>query len=642
MSETSSSCQPSKRDKMKAKTKVLLLSDSSIWSTVLSSVKPLGHMTINEDESSTPTLDLSNLTVSSSATCSLCKVNFLDASEQRDHFKLDWHRFNLSRKLKKNQDVVTEETFAQLVADNNWDDDQDSLSGSDDEDQDEDDLLWRSHPRVFFESDSGGGRQIVSIFRCVLNNEENWQELQQQESWAVLMLGGGHFAGAIFDKSGLPIVHKTFHCYTVRAKQGGGQSAADNKSSHHKSAGASLRRYNEASLSQHVSDIMDAWKSDLEKCTRIFFRAVGSNKKVLFARDIFNKNDSRLRSIPFPTRRATFKEVKRVHEYLSTVEIHTATNLTELKERLLMKKKPTSPSKKAATRRRSKSREEPHRPLPDFVQSLADSESDPNFDPNDVVDPFQVEGSCDLQEYENTARSKKRQKKKIEHDESTALLNSMVTACKTNDLKLMQLCLQATEASSLVNFRFTDQSTLLHMASKTKNGRILTLLLESDADPTLKDKFKKVPYNYCPDKETRNAFRRHQAGNPDKWDYKEACIPTDNLLTPEEEARIAAKKADKRRAQKVVKKQAEKEKRAVEDLKLKEQQEKQRFLKLSDREKRALAAEKRALGMKEDSSVVTTQRCFQCGTDITGKVPFEYSDYRFCKPACVKEHRQKK
>lgn len=65
------------------------------------------------------------------------------------------------------------------------------------------------------------------------------------------MLGGGHFAGAIFHGQD-PILHKTFHCYTVRAGQGGSQSSRDNKSggSQPKSAGASLRRYNEQALVQ--------------------------------------------------------------------------------------------------------------------------------------------------------------------------------------------------------------------------------------------------------------------------------------------------------------------------------------------------------------------------------------------------------
>lgn len=48
------------------------------------------------------------------------------------------------------------------------------------------------------------------------------------------------------------VIHKTFHNYTVRAKQGGSQGAKDNQSgtAHPKSSGASLRRYNEQSQRQ--------------------------------------------------------------------------------------------------------------------------------------------------------------------------------------------------------------------------------------------------------------------------------------------------------------------------------------------------------------------------------------------------------
>lgn len=36
-------------------------------------------------------------------TCSSCKVDFASATEQRIHFKLDWHRYNLKQKLKGKQ-----------------------------------------------------------------------------------------------------------------------------------------------------------------------------------------------------------------------------------------------------------------------------------------------------------------------------------------------------------------------------------------------------------------------------------------------------------------------------------------------------------------------------------------------------------
>lgn len=48
---------------------------------------------------------------------------------------------------------------------------------------------------------------------------------------------------------GEPIVHKTFHSYTVRAKQGFAQNSRTT-GNHAKSAGASLRKYNEASFIQ--------------------------------------------------------------------------------------------------------------------------------------------------------------------------------------------------------------------------------------------------------------------------------------------------------------------------------------------------------------------------------------------------------
>lgn len=105
------------------------------------------------------------------------------------------------------------------------------------------------------------------------------KSLCSEQKWLIVMLGGGRFSAAIFKgfllniiKFLFPskficfiwivlklncnlflflgkeaIVHKTFHSYTVRAKQGGSQSTQDRSKGGSKSAGASLRRYNEAS-----------------------------------------------------------------------------------------------------------------------------------------------------------------------------------------------------------------------------------------------------------------------------------------------------------------------------------------------------------------------------------------------------------
>lgn len=69
---------------------------------------------------------------------------------------------------------------------------------------------------------------------------------------------------------------------------------------------------------------MEGWADYLKQSDLIFYRAVGQNRKTLFGGKSppLKKTDIRLRSVPFPTRRATFSEVKRVHDVLSNVEMH--------------------------------------------------------------------------------------------------------------------------------------------------------------------------------------------------------------------------------------------------------------------------------------------------------------------------------
>ena len=99
---------------------------------------------------------------------------------------------------------------------------------------------------------------------------------------------------------GVPFFHSSSHSIMLCTPIYCGYFFADNKSggSHPKSAGASLRRYNEQSLVQHVQDILVTWKDQLEKCSLIFHRAVSGNQKVLFGKvgkddPIVNKKDPR-------------------------------------------------------------------------------------------------------------------------------------------------------------------------------------------------------------------------------------------------------------------------------------------------------------------------------------------------------------
>lgn len=90
----------------------------------------------------------------------------------------------------------------------------------------------------------------------VVDMESAFHELKDMQQWCVILAKGGHFAAACFEKCNsrkqtckepqfTVKVHKTFHRYVVRAKAGTRQSTKDASGKYAKSAGATLRRYNE-------------------------------------------------------------------------------------------------------------------------------------------------------------------------------------------------------------------------------------------------------------------------------------------------------------------------------------------------------------------------------------------------------------
>lgn len=74
-----------------------------------------------------------------------------------------------------------------------------------------------------------------------------------------------------------------------------------------------------------MQEILESWSMHINNSSAILYRAVGPhNRTVLFGgkNPPLDKNDFRIRPLPFPTRRATFREVKRVYDILSTMEIY--------------------------------------------------------------------------------------------------------------------------------------------------------------------------------------------------------------------------------------------------------------------------------------------------------------------------------
>ena len=65
-------------------------------------------------EANISTSILEDLVVSDSLSCSFCNTIFEDQAQQRLHYKLDWHRYNLKQRL-YGLKLITEDEFSLLA-----------------------------------------------------------------------------------------------------------------------------------------------------------------------------------------------------------------------------------------------------------------------------------------------------------------------------------------------------------------------------------------------------------------------------------------------------------------------------------------------------------------------------------------------
>ncbi|KAG1750056.1 hypothetical protein EDD22DRAFT_916702 [Suillus occidentalis] len=310
--------------------------------------------------------------------CNVCHgATFADVTEQRSHFRSDWHRYNVKIRLRGGS-PVTKPAFAQLVEGL-----EDSLSGSasSDESSDGSDAVKALVSRIKRTSRSSSPseeRQTpltavtwfhsppstqIGVYRMLfpidtpapsyLAELKSIQErVEGGRKWAMFMVAGGHFAGAIVEVSRPAgdqdsttsakakkklqkpkpetsiLKHKTFHRYTTRRKQGGSQSVNDNSKGAAISAGAMLRRYGEQALRDDIRNLLLDWADDIQDCERIWLRASVSNRRIFldYENCVINKGDDRLRTFPFPTRRPTQSELVRC--LLELTQVKTS-HLTE-------------------------------------------------------------------------------------------------------------------------------------------------------------------------------------------------------------------------------------------------------------------------------------------------------------------------
>lgn len=462
------------------------------------------------------------------ATCLTCGVGFdtpgfSSPDEQRLHFKSDWHRLNLKRRL-GGQAALGEEAFEKLV--DGGGSDCESISGSDTDSDIEEEAdaenaegaaLPRKGPKAVFNASDG---RRLSVWRCLLEPAHRQQEDQGvlpgvterlralrdggvAGRWAVVLASGGHFAAAVFQwkevkgkggkaSSSQPeaILHKTFHKYVVRAKAGGRQSTKDATGKSIKSAGSALRRANEAALAKNIRETMASWKDELARAHLIFIHSSRSDTATLFVGDDapFSRADPRVRRIPFPTRRPTLSETKRTVTALANVWVAPKEEALREERRKAATGRPASANEGASAAAAAAASQRPRK-----VEEEVEAEAEP---------------------------------------------------------------------------RVPDSA--LHSAARSGDAEVVRRRLEAGEDPCVKDHRGRPPYDVAVDKPTRDAFRRFMAAEPDKWDYTCSNIPS--ALTSEleeaQEAKRAEKEAKRKEKEKERKKAVkEKKKKAAEEAK---------------------------------------------------------------------------
>ena len=314
------------------------------------------------------------------------------------------------------------------------------------------------------------------------------------------MIGGGHFAGMVVSlapklakqttgieqRQAVVIAHKTFHRYTTRRKQGGGQSANDSAKGAAHSAGSSLRRYNEVALEQEIRALLAEWKDMIEESQLIFVRATGSsNRRILFGpyhNQILRQNDPRNRTFPFSTKRATQAELMRAFVEITRVKV------SEVDEVALAE-----------------------------AAAAALSQPEANHGASQANVPV--------------AEAKAKPSK----EEETANLHTTQLQALIRRSKVPALLSYLANNSLTPNFLFQPPSTQanhhaptpLHLASSINNSAVvLALLTRAGGDPSEINVDGKTAFDLAGERGTRDAFRlaRSELGE-EKWDWNTAHIP---------------------------------------------------------------------------------------------------------------------
>ncbi|ETS65345.1 hypothetical protein PaG_00077 [Moesziomyces aphidis] len=416
--------------------------------------------------------------------------------------------------------------------------------------------------------------------------------------WTVLLLGGGHFAASVIalnphvttyksrprDGSGAPredrslilLAHKAFHRYTTRRKQGGGQAAQDATGRFAKSAGAQLRRYNEAALGDDVRGLLDSpgWRELIGRSDKIWIRAgARAARGLLWSWEGAKasrgspleaaRNDGRLGSLPFPTRRPTIGETVRCFLELAKVKVeYKSDEELAAEEQEALEAIQQRSRKEADARRREEKAQE---------RAIAQEKSRADKKPARLTEEEQAERNRWTRLVEMVRKNRTEALVTFLSKNADEMLAGKIDA-KLPDWLMEQ---QVNDAGASAPASRLVPSTLLQLAAEAGSEGVTRFLLEDQrADPTmaperlgeLRGRFAadgstpaaggeemahRAAYDLCSTKEVRNVFRRMMAEHADWHDWAGmgsggARVPS--ALTDEMQEHQTAKQKDRRAA----------------------------------------------------------------------------------------------
>ncbi|KAJ1986346.1 hypothetical protein H4R33_003409 [Dimargaris cristalligena] len=296
--------------------------------------------------------------------------------------------------------------------------------------------------------------------------------------WAILLVSGGRFAGAVFDNAtGKMVHHKTIQRYTTRRKQGGSQSKNDQAKGSAHSAGASLRRYNQAALESDIRAILLQWAPAIQSCSHVFIGIPKTERKLYLEGTLLYRGSAptdQVRNLPFAYLRPTLDEVQRCYDRLTTVRPVTS----------------VSPSKAGEGE------------APPRATSLASPHGEPSS-PSLLGISLPVGRQLLTLIHSN--------------DNPRQFLTCVRRHCiNLNDPLPVEL----------------GHATLLHAASSLGRPQWVALLLAEGADPTPSPSSSSEPYLAGRDAATRLAYTRFRQQRPRQWDWATTRVP-EHSASPE-------------------------------------------------------------------------------------------------------------